>query len=146
MRPLSGVLAVTLLLALSGCASPYDPRDRAIELSPGQPHQGLLGPGTDIYVFTLDKPSDVVLESRVAIASSMTVTPNAVLYDAEGNVVRRDWRSGDWENFRIATTLPAGTWYLHVYDDQACFSMMDDDCMEGDRNYEILFEVTELPH
>ncbi|MFC3284000.1 hypothetical protein [Litchfieldella rifensis] len=145
MRSFIGVLAVSFLVVLSGCASTFDPRDRAIQLTAGQPQQGFLGPGTDIYVFTLDKPSDVVLESRVAIASSMAVTPNAVLYDAEGNVVRRDWRSGDWENFRIAITLPAGTWYLHVYDGQACFSMMDDDCMEGDRNYEVSLEVTELP-
>ncbi|GGY01989.1 hypothetical protein GCM10007160_32430 [Litchfieldella qijiaojingensis] len=145
MRALSGMLAVSLLLVLSGCASTVDPRDRAIELTAGQAQHGFLGPGTDIYVFTLDEPSYVVLESRVAIASSMSVDPHAELYDAEGRVVMRDWRSGEWDNFRIATSLPAGTWYLHVHDSQGCFSMMDDDCLEGDRSYEVSLEVTTPP-
>lgn len=131
-------LAVALAM-LSGCAALTEPPP-AVPLAPGQPHQAFLASGSDRYVFTLAAPSTVVLESRTAIASIQTVAPDARLVDAAGEVVASDRRSGEGENFRIETHLPAGTWYLQVSNGSGCITLHS--CADLDPAYTVSLEVT----
>ncbi|WP_192035614.1 hypothetical protein [Halomonas sp. YLGW01] len=123
---------------IAGCATPVTREARAILLVPGESRDGWLGPGVDVYAFTLAAPARVMLESETP-ASGWTLDPDATLFDAKGRVVARDWRSGEGENFRLARRLTAGRWYLEVSDGGGC-TFMADDC-EAHRRYSVTLAV-----
>ncbi|SDG53520.1 pre-peptidase C-terminal domain-containing protein [Onishia taeanensis] len=133
-----GLMALVLLGMIAGCATPATREVQAIELVPGEPRDGWLGPGVDVYAFTLTAPAKVRLESETP-ASGWTLDPDATLFDAKGRVVARDWRSGEGENFRLTRSLPAGRWYLEVSDGGGC-TIMADDC-EAHRRYSVRLDV-----
>ena len=128
---------LALLGLLAGCATPAWRDAHAIELAPQVPRDAWLGPGIDVYAFTLTAPARVVIESETP-ASGWTLDPDATLLDAKGRVVARDWRSGEGENFRLTRSLPAGRWYLEVTDGGGCRLMQD---CEAHRRYTVILAV-----
>lgn len=132
------LVVAALLAAMAGCTTPATREARAITLVPGEPRDGWLGPGVDVYAFTLATPTRVRLESETP-ASGWTLDPDATLFDAKGRVVARDWRSGEGENFRLMRSLSAGRWYLEVSDGGGC-TIMAEDC-EAHRRYSVILEV-----
>ncbi|WP_458526621.1 PPC domain-containing protein [Onishia taeanensis] len=137
----AALLAAALLAAMAGCTTPATREVQAIELVPGEPRDGWLGPGRDVYAFTLSAPARVALESETP-ASGWTLDPDATLYDDAGRVLARDWRSGEGENFRLMRALSAGRWYLEVSDGGGC-TIMADDC-EAHRRYSVILEIEPL--
>lgn len=132
------LMGLVLVSMMAGCATPATREAQAIELVPGESRDGWLGPGVDVYAFTLSAPAQVRLESETP-ASGWTLDPNATLFDAKGQVVARDWRSGEGENFRLTRALPAGRWYLEVSDGGGC-TIMAEDC-EAHRRYSVRLDV-----
>ncbi|WP_104203344.1 hypothetical protein [Billgrantia saliphila] len=102
-----------ILLLLTGCATGGDLRDGAYVLEPGRPYQ-VLTAGQRYFSFTLEAPAHVVLESQTFPGDAGVVSPAGQLLDADGQIVARDWTSGEDSNFRIERDLEAGTWYLRV--------------------------------
>ncbi|WP_163557715.1 hypothetical protein [Halomonas sp. NO4] len=134
-------VAIALLGILTGCAAVQDPRERAIELRPGEPYQ-VMAPGAYLFTFTLDAPARVVLESETFPGDHAT-TPAGVLRDSEGQIVTRDWTSGRGSNFRIEERLAAGTWYLRTHDLHACLSVLR--CPDQDHRYWVHLRLDEAP-
>lgn len=131
---------VTLLLA--GCAAVNDPRAGGIELVPDRPYQVIMA-GPRVFTFTLEAPTQVVLESQVFPGDVLRVSPVGRLLDAEGRVVASDRHGGGHDGFRIAERLAAGTWFLRVDTPHACFSTFE--CLHRDYRYEVLLRVEEAP-
>ncbi|WP_168015172.1 PPC domain-containing protein [Halomonas salinarum] len=134
------LVGLLLMSALAGCATPVSREARAIELVPGEPKDGWLGSGVDVYAFSLAVPTRVRLESETP-ASGWTLDPNATLYNADGKVVARDWSSGEGENFLLIRVLAAGRWYLEVSDGSGCMIMTD---CEAHRRYTTHLEIEPL--
>ncbi|KAA0010357.1 hypothetical protein F0A17_18010 [Billgrantia pellis] len=107
------VSSLLALLLLTGCSSVGDLRDRAQVLIPGQSYQ-VLTAGQRYFTFTLEAPARVVLESLTFPGDEGVVSPAGQLLDVDGQIVARDWTSGEGSNFRIERDLEAGTWYLRV--------------------------------
>lgn len=106
-------LLLSIALAVAGCATTAPHEQRAIMLNDGDGYE-VLSAGPRYFVFTLDEPARVILESHTHPAQTGLIAPNARLLDADGNQVARDWNSGRERNFRLEESLTAGTWYLHV--------------------------------
>ncbi|GHC37850.1 hypothetical protein [Aidingimonas halophila] len=131
-------ISILLAVGLAGCAS-GSLEQRATPLMPGEPYEGMLGPGSEVFTFTLDEPASIVLESYIPLGRMASVAPNGQLLDDEGDVVARDWHSGEGRNFRIETELPAGTWYLRVNDGLGCNSEWN--CRNIDRDYGVTLTI-----
>lgn len=133
------VFSLTLiLLLLAGCAGNGDPRERATALEPGRPHQ-VLTAGQRLFTFTLQSPARVVVESQTFPGDAGAVSPAGQLIDADGQIVARDWTSGEHSNFRIERDLEAGTWYLRVMTPHA--SPASYGFMDRDYQYTVLLRI-----
>ncbi|MCE9684555.1 hypothetical protein [Halomonas alkalisoli] len=138
MTRVTGLLLLSLLLLLTGCAGTSDPRDGAIELVPGRPYE-VMTPGQRYFTFTLEAPARVVLESQTFPGETSVISPAGQLLDANGELVERDWISGTDSNFRIERRLEAGTWYLRVTNPHARPSAFG--FVERDYRYSVLLRV-----
>lgn len=132
------LLLVLVLLVVAGCATRLAPPGKSLELRPGQAVE-ILTPGQHYFAITLAEPTPVIIESETFPGFAGYVSPRAMIMDAEGDVIVRDWNSGHRSDFRIAETLPAGTWYLRVDDPFACRGIIQ--CEDREYRYTVTLET-----
>lgn len=111
--------AGTYYLMVSGGSSAAVLGDYRLEIR--QPSTAMPLPVSDGLAHSIGVPGDrdlFVFQSGAGAAvfsSTGTTDVTASLYDAGGNRITFDSNSNGGGNFRIASTLPAGTFYLLVY-------------------------------
>lgn len=134
-----------LILLLTALAAPLQAKalpDNFIKLEPGTSYEGQLNPKEVMrFYFVLERSMDVVLESHTSLKRSNNVYPGAVLFHADGSVIKRDWNGGQGRNFRINESLAAGTYVLRVEDGRGCGSLHG--CPEIIKDFSLTFEVEE---
>ncbi|GLR63243.1 hypothetical protein [Marinospirillum insulare] len=134
------VFIFTTCLALPLHAKPFP--DNFIKLEPGTSYEGLLNPKEVMrFYFVLERGMDVVLESHTSLKRTNNVYPGAVLFHADGSVIKRDWNGGQGRNFRISESLEAGTYVLRVEDGRGCGSLHG--CPEIIKDFSLTFDVEE---
>ncbi|QJQ96898.1 MULTISPECIES: hypothetical protein [Halomonadaceae] len=138
MRMTRILLPLLLMLLLAGCQATATQQQRATELRPGQLYYGQMSGGSQLFTFTLAHPSNVLLEASTPPSRGLPAGFNGRLIDANGQTVIEDNESGENRNFRIETTLAAGTWYLEVRQPFSCRSTR---CESADMSYTLNYRA-----
>lgn len=135
------VLLLSTALAAPSLAQSFP--DDFIKLVPASRYDGQLKPKEVMrFYFVLEREMNVVLESHTSLKRTNNVYPSAVLFHADGSVIKRDWNAGQGRNFRINKNLAAGSYVLRVEDARGCASLHG--CPEIIKKFTLTFDVEEV--
>lgn len=138
MRLVTFPLILFAMLLLVGCSTTAMQQERATELRPGQTYHGQLAAGTQMFVFTLNRPTSIVLSATTPPERGFPQGYSGRLLDADGQLIAEDQNSGENLNFRIAEELDAGTYYLEMRQSVRCSSS---NCPRENMTYTLSFRV-----
>lgn len=138
MRLMTFPLVLFVMLLLAGCSTTTMQQERATELRPGQTYYGQLAAGTRMFVFTLNRPTSIVLSATTPPERGFPQGYSGRLLDADGQQIVEDHDSGENLNFRIAEELDAGTYYLEVRQPVRCSSR---NCSSVNMTFTLSFRV-----